>query len=148
MSRISLMTGIGLVALCSLAPVARPDDKAGPRSVEGAWKQVGAKNGEAQDYQKPPEGVEMIDCIVGGRFIWTVVKDGKVYGIAGGRYKFDKDKLSEIIEYVSGDGVPESFTGSTFEFTVTVDGETMTKVGTIQVGGKDYKINEKWARCH
>jgi hypothetical protein len=116
-------------------------------SVEGAWKQLEQKNGSAKEYQKPPEGVEMIDCIVGGRFIWTISKDGKVYGVAGGRYTSEKDKFSETIEYVSGQGVPESFVGSTFEFTVKVDGETMTKVGTIQVGGQDFKIDEKWERC-
>ena len=48
---------------------------------------------------------------------------------------------------MSGQGVPESFVGSTFEFTVKVDGDTITKVGTIKVGGQDYKIDEKWERC-
>ena len=96
---------------------------------------------------KPPDGTVMTDCIVGGRFIWTVVQNGKVTAVAGGRYKVDKDKFTEIIEYVSGDGVPESFVGKSFEFTVKVDGDKMTKVGTIQVNGQDYKIDEKWERC-
>ena len=56
----------------------------------------------------------------------------------------EKDKFTEIIEYISGEGVPESFVGSSFEFTVKVEGDSMTKVGTIQVDGKDYKIDEKW----
>ena len=89
----------------------------------------------------------MTDCIVGGRFIWTVVEKGKVVGVAGGRYKVDKDKFTEMIEYVSGAGIPESFVGSSFEFTVKVDGEKMTKIGTIQVGGQEFKIDEKWERC-
>jgi hypothetical protein len=89
----------------------------------------------------------MTDCIVGGHFIWTVVQKGKVIGVAGGRYKADKDKFTEIFEYVSGDGVPESFVGSSFEFTIKLDGKKMTKVGTIQVGGQDFKIDEKWERC-
>ena len=70
-----------------------------------------------------------------------------VPGLAGGRYKADKDKFTEMIEYVSGAGIPESFVGSSFEFTVKVDGEKMTKIGTIQVGGQDFKIDEKWERC-
>ena len=34
----------------------------------------------------------------------------------GGRYKADGDKFSEIIESVSGEGVPDSFAGSTFDW--------------------------------
>ena len=136
---------IGLMASSALAMTAFAQDKA--NTVEGAWTQVEQKNGEAQEYQKPPDETVMTDCIVGGRFIWTIVQKGKVVGVAGGRYKADKDKFTEIIEYVSGSGVPESFVGSSFEFTVKVDGEKMTKVGTIQVGGQDFKIDEKWERC-
>ena len=135
----------GLIALSALGMTAVAEDKA--KSVEGAWKQLEQKNGPAQEYQKIPDGMVMTDCIVGGRFIWTMVQNGKVVGVAGGRYKTDKDKFTEIIEYVSGEGVPESFVGSSFDFTVKVDGDKMTKVGTIQVGGQDFKIDEKWERC-
>jgi hypothetical protein len=137
---------IALMAALALATSVLADDKA-TISVEGAWKQVEQKNGDAQEYRKPSDGTVMTDCIVGGRFIWTVVENGKVVALAGGRYKLDKDKFTETIEYVSGDGVPPSFVGSSFDFTVKVDGEKMTKVGTIQVGGQDYKIDEKWERC-
>lgn len=136
---------IGLIASSALAMTALAEEKA--NSVEGAWKQVEQKNGGSQEYVKPPDGTVMTDCIVGGRFIWTVVQKGKVVGVAGGRYKADKDKFTEIIEYVSGADIPESFVGSSFEFTVKIDGEKMTKIGTIQVGGQDFKIDEKWERC-
>jgi hypothetical protein len=141
------MTVIGLIASSALAATTATvtEDKAS--SVEGAWKHVEQKNGEATEYSKLPDGTVMIDCIVGGRFIWTIAQNGKAVGVAGGRYKVDKEKFTEIIEYVSGDGVPESFVGSSFEFTVKFDGEKMTKVGTIQVGGQDLKIDEKWERC-
>lgn len=145
MNRIFCWTGIGLVAMSALALAARAEDKAS--SIEGAWTQVEQKNGDAQDYQKPPADTVMTDCIVGGRFIWTVVQNGKVVALAGGRYKAEKDKFTEIIEFVSGQGVPESFVGSSFEFKVKMDGDTFTKVGTIQVNGQAYKIDEKWARC-
>ncbi|HWE36986.1 MAG TPA: hypothetical protein VG406_10505 [Isosphaeraceae bacterium] len=144
MTRTIRRAGIGLMALAAFVLSPRADDKAKP--VEGAWKQVEQKNGDAQDYVKPPDGVEMTDCIVGGRFIWTVVQNGKVVGVAGGRYKSEKDKFTEIIEYVSGPGVPESFVGNSFVFTVKVEGDTMTKVGTIKVNGQDFKIDEKWER--
>ena len=139
------MAVIGLMASSALGVTAFAEDKA--NLVEGAWRQVEQKNGDAQEYVKLPDDTVMTDCIVGGRFIWTIVQNGKVVGVAGGRYKSDKDKFTEIIEYVSGEGVPESFVGSSFEFTVKLDGDTMTKVGTIQVGGQDYKIDEKWERC-
>jgi hypothetical protein len=133
MTRTLRYTGIGLMALAVSALAARAADKAKP--VEGAWRQVEAKDGDARDYQKVREGVEMIDHIVGGRFVWTVVRDGKAVSVAGGRYKSEKDKFTEIIEYVGGQGVPESFVGQSFEFTVKVDGDKMTKVGTIQLNG-------------
>jgi hypothetical protein len=145
MTRTIRMAAIGLMALSALALTARADDKL--MSVEGAWKQVEQKNGNAQEFQKLPDGMVMIDCVAGGRFIWTMVQNGKVVGVCGGRYKSERDKFTEIIEYVSGEGVPESFVGSSFEFTVKIDGDKMTKVGTIQVGGQDYKIDEKWERC-
>ncbi len=64
-----------------------------------------------------------------------------------GKYKVDKDKYSETIDYVYGGGLPESFKGSTFEFTAKVDGDTWHKVGTIKINGQDFKIDEKWERC-
>jgi hypothetical protein len=156
MTRTSRTVGLVLVALTAFASAALPagavrsdDAKTArkPDRFEGAWRQVEQKNGEAQDYQKPPEGVEMINCVTGGRFVWTVVQGGKVLAVAGGKYKADQDKYTEIIEYVQGEGVPASFAGSTFEFTGEVDGDTWHKVGTIQVNGQDYKIDEKWERC-
>ena len=47
---------------------------------------------------------------------------------------------------MSGEGIPESFVGSSFDFTVKIDGDKFTKVGTIKVGGQDFKIDEKWER--
>ncbi|WP_240907388.1 hypothetical protein [Paludisphaera rhizosphaerae] len=133
------------IGLAALSGAALADEKLA--TIEGAWRQVESKNGAAKEYEKLPDGVEMTDYIVGGRFIWTIVQNGKILGAAGGRYKLEKDKFTEIIEFVSGDGVPDSFVGSTFEFTVKLEGDVMTKVGTIQLGGRDSKIDEKWVRC-
>ena len=152
MTRTIRTAGHGLIALAALALIVLParevrsqGDK--PSPLEGAWKQVEQKNGDAQEYQKFPEGMEMINLVTGGRFVWTVVSKGRVVSVAGGKYRVDGDKYTETIEYVSGQGVPESFVGSTFDFTCKVDGDTLHKVGTIQVNGQDYKIDEKWERC-
>lgn len=145
MTHINRIAVISLVASFTFATCIFADDKANP--VEGAWSQVEQKNGPSQEYRKLPDGTVMTACIVGGRFIWTVVKNGKVVAVAGGRYKADNDKFTESFDYVSGDGVPASFVGSSFEFTMKIDGDKMTKVGTIQIDGRDFKIDEKWERC-
>jgi hypothetical protein len=145
MSRTLRMAGIGLVALVALTLTARSDEK--PGSIEGAWKEVEARNGDAQEYEKPSGGMVVTDLIVGSRFALTMTQDGKVVGLIGGRYKIEGDKFTEIIEFVSGEGIPESFVGSSFEFRVKIDGDKFTKVGTIKVGGRDFKIDEKWERC-
>ncbi len=116
-----------------------------PCPLEGAWKLVEQKNGDAQDYQKQAEGTEMIKYVTGGRFVWTVVQDGKIVRAMGGKYKVDKDKYSESIDYVYGED--ESFVGKTFDFNWKIDGKTWLHVGTIQLNNEDIKIDEKWERC-
>jgi hypothetical protein len=63
----------------------------------------------------------MIKFVADGRFIWTMVKEGRVQAAAGGRYALEKDnKYSETIEYVHGDGL-ESMVRKTFNFTWKID---------------------------
>src|SRR4051794_13547396 len=143
---IALAVALSLTAVTAL-PTHGDDAKAAPNPIEGAWKEVEQKNGDAQEYQKPEDGTAFINCVTGGRFVWTVTKDGKLLASAGGKYRVEKDKYFEIIEFVHGAGVPESFVGSTFEFTGKVEGDTWHKVGTIKVNGQDFKIDEKWERC-
>jgi hypothetical protein len=142
--------GVFAAALCVLivlhSPTAVADEKkASP--LDGAWQLVESKNGEAQEYQKPPQDTVMTIYVTAGRFVWTVVKDGKIGAAAGGKYAVDKDKWTESIEYIHGDGVPESFVGSSFDFTWKVEGNTWHKVGVVKVNGQDIKIDEKWERC-
>ncbi len=113
--------------------------------LEGAWRLVEQKNGDAQDYQKQAEGTEMIKYVTGGRFVWTIVTGGKVVAVMGGKYKIDKDKYSETIDYVYGED--ESVIGKTFDFTWKMDGKTWLHVGMIKVNNQDIKIDEKWERC-
>src|SRR3954470_14694316 len=113
MTRTVRTAGHSLITLAAMALIVLParevrsqGDKASP--LEGAWKQVEQKNGEAQEYQKLPEGIEMINLVTGGRFVWTVTSQGRVASMAGGKYRVDGDKYSESIEFISGQGVPES----------------------------------------
>jgi hypothetical protein len=133
-------------ALSMLSPPRGPGQEAQPAALEGAWRVVESKNGDAQDYQKPPEGAQMIKFVAGGRFIWTACQGGKIVAGATGTYKIDKDKYSETIESVLGEG-QEALAGKTFEFTWKLDGKTWLHVGTIRINDQDYKIDEKWERC-
>ena len=117
-----------------------------PCPLDGAWKLNEQKNGDATDYQKQAEGTEMIKYVTGGRFVWTVVQGGKIVAAAGGKYKVDKDKYSESIDYVYGEG-QESLIGKTFDFTWKMDGKTWLHVGAVKVNNQDIKIDEKWERC-
>jgi TRAP-type mannitol/chloroaromatic compound transport system substrate-binding protein len=122
----------------------KPGDKASP--LEGAWRLVEQKNGDAQQYQKLPEGTEMIKYVTGGRFVWTVVQEGKITAALGGKYKVDKDKYTETIEYYHGDG-QASLVGKSFDFTWKVDENAWLHSGVIKVADQDVKIDEKWERC-
>jgi len=137
------MTAFALTVLPA-RDVRSQDDK--PSPIEGAWKLAESKNGEAQAYQKPPEGTEMIKYVTGGRFVWTVVKEGRIIAAAGGKYTVDKNKYTESIEYVHGESAA-SLVGKTFDFTWKVDGTTWLHVGTIKVDDRDLKIDEKWEQC-
>jgi len=151
MTRTFRTAGFGLVALIAFALTVlparafrSPDDKPGP--VDGAWSLVESKNGDAKEYQKLPEGTEEIKYVTGGRFVWTVVKEGRILAAAGGKYKVDKDKYTETIEYTHGEG-QASLVGKTVDFTWKVDGNTWLHVGVIKVNDQDFKIDEKWERC-
>jgi hypothetical protein len=120
--------------------------EAEPSPLDGAWRLVEQKNGDAQEYQKQAEGTEMTKYVTGGRFIWTIVQNGKLVSALGGKYKVDKDKYSETIDYYAGEG-QESLVGKTFGFTWKLDGKNWLHAGTIQVNGQDVKIDEKWERC-
>ena len=155
MTRTFRTAGLSLVALTAFTLTVLPardvrsqDGKQGdkPSPIEGAWKLVEQKNGEAQAYQKLPEGTEMIKYVTGGRFVWTVVREGRILAAAGGTYTVDKDKYVESIAYIHGEG-QAALVGKTFDFTWKVDGNTWLHVGTIKLGDQDFKIDEKWERC-
>jgi hypothetical protein len=155
MTRSFRTTGIGVVALCTFALILLPardlrsgDDSAAGKAcpLEGAWKQTERKNGDSQAYEKLPEGIEMIKYITGGRFVWTIVRDGRIQGALGGKYTIEKDKYTEHIEYSHGEG-NEALVGKSFDFTWKVDGNSFHQVGAITINNQEFKIDEKYERC-
>jgi hypothetical protein len=156
MTRTIRTAGLSLAALAALAlaivparavrsQVEKPDGATCP--IEGAWKLLESKNGDAQEFQKLPDGTEEIKFVTGGRFVWVVTREGRITAAAGGKYKVDKDKYTESIEYIHGEG-QTSLVGKSFDFTWKIDGKTWLHVGMIKVEGQDLKIDEKWERCN
>jgi len=133
-------------ALAILVARSSYSQESDPSPLDGAWKLVEQRNGDAQEYQKLAEGMEQIKYVTGGRFIWTMNQGGRITSGAGGKYKVDKDKYTETIESFAGDG-QESLMGKTFEFTWKLEGKTWLHVGKITVNGQELKIDEKWERC-
>jgi hypothetical protein len=123
------------------------DEKRGEKSspIEGAWRLVERRNGEMRDYEKLQEGTEQFKYVTGGRFVWTVVREGRVQGAAGGKYTVDNDKYTETTEYIHHENnLP--LLGHTFNFTWKVDGNTSPLLGVLKINGQDFKIDEKWER--
>jgi len=155
MTRTFRLAGLTLMALTAFAVTvfpardARPqDDKRTdrPSPIEGAWKQVGRRSGDSQEYQQLPGDTEMIKYVTGGRWVWTVVKDGRVLTALGGKYTVDKDNYNESVEYSLGEHLA-SFVGNTSHFTWKVDGNTWFIVGSVKINDQDIKMDEKWERC-
>jgi hypothetical protein len=154
MTRAFRTAGLSLLALTAFTmtvlrtrDVRSQDDKPGekPSPVEGVWRLVERRNGQARDYEKLQEGTEQIKYVTAGRFVWTVVRQGRVQGAAGGKYTVDKDKYTETTEYIHHeDNLP--LLGNTFSFTWKVDGNSSLLVGLLKINGQDFKIDEKWER--
>jgi hypothetical protein len=151
MTRLFRTVALSVAALTALALTVLPgraalteDDK--PCPIEGAWKLIELKNGDAQEYQKLSDGMQMFKLVTGGRIIWTRVKDGRIDTAAGGKYTVDKDKYTETIEYVHPEG-QAALVGKTFDFTWKVDGDTWLHVGSLKIDNQEIKIDEKWQRC-
>jgi hypothetical protein len=117
-----------------------------PNPLEGAWKMIVQKNGEATEYQKLPDGMEEIKYVTGGRFVWLVIQDHRITRAAGGKYTVDKGKYTESIEFSHGEG-DASTVGKAFNFTWKLHGGIWLHVGTIKVNDQDVAIDEKWEKC-
>jgi hypothetical protein len=135
------------VALVSLgAPAGGADKPEVGTKLDGAWKLVGARSGDGGEYAPLPDGLEQYKLVVGGRFIWTTSKDGKVQLAGGGRYTVAGDTYTEFIEYTHGEGV-EGLAGKEAKFTWKLDGGRWYHKGTIKTDQGDIPIDELWERA-
>ena len=93
------------------------------RRRQGQFGRISGETGRAEErrlpkeYQKPPDGTVMIDCIVGGRFIWNIVEGWK--GCPASQAAATRRRRINLPRRSRGaadEGVPESFVGNSFEF--------------------------------
>lgn len=149
-SRLSVCAGlaVALVGFFGLwVHEARTQDTPpGASKLEGAWRLISSKNGEAAEQTKTPEGVEQVKLVIGGRFIWTVVQDGKLVAGAGGTYTVKGDTFTEHVAFVSSENV-EVLRGKDFSFTWKIEDGKWHHTGTLKLGDSDVKIDEIYERC-
>jgi hypothetical protein len=107
--------------------------------VDGAWRLVGIRDGDT--YSKPDR--EQYKLVVGGRFIWTTSKDGKIEYAAGGKYTVEGDKYTESIEFAHD---RDFLVGKEAKFTWKLDGDKWYHKGTLKTDQGDVQIDELWER--
>jgi hypothetical protein len=153
----TILLVLGGLALCVL----RTDVRAGAQDtkkdkppaeaksrLDGAWRLVTTKDPATGEQRKLPEGAEMTKLIVGGRFVWTVVQDGKAVSGAGGTYALDDNSYTETVTFALSNDArgAEVLVGKSFKFTWTIEDGKWRHKGTIKLGNGDQEIDEVWER--
>ncbi|MGO9468197.1 MAG: hypothetical protein ACLQIB_12030 [Isosphaeraceae bacterium] len=112
--------------------------------LDGAWRLVSVKDPAGQMRQLPA-GVEMTKLLVGGRYAWTVVQNGRAVAGAGGSYAVANDTYTETVTYIVGERQPP-MVGKSFKFTWKFEGGRWQHKGVLDVGTARQEIDEIWER--
>jgi hypothetical protein len=118
---------------------------AGKLTLEGAWRLVSTKEPRSGQMRKVPPGFEMTKLIVGGRYAWTVVQNGRAIGGAGGQYQVDDSTYTEAVTYVLTDN-SQPMVGKSFKFTWKIEDGKWHHRGTLKAGAAAQEIDEIWER--
>ena len=133
----------------ALGPAARGDDAqakpAEKMNLNGAWRMVSLQPAGSDEYVKLPEGQQHVKLVAGGRFVWTLAKDGKISRSAGGKCAFHGDEYTEQIEFVSDDG-DVWLVGKTGVFKSMLKGGKWYVDGVIKTENGESRIKEIWER--
>jgi hypothetical protein len=129
-----------LAAPMGRADKPEPQQNAGTK-LDGAWRLVGVREGD--EFTKPPEGWEQYKLVIGGRFTWTLAKDGKIKYSAGGKYTVDGENYTEIIEFAQD---RDFLIGKEAKCTWKLDGDKWYHKGTVKTNDGDSPIDELWER--
>jgi hypothetical protein len=143
------VSGLALAIWGGWSPVQAQDKE--PRAktkaaVEGAWKLVGQINATTGKLAKIPDGIEMTKLITGGRFAWTVVRDGKVVMTAGGSYTLKDDVFTEKVTFVAPDN-QKPLMGKSFAYPIKFEDGKWHLKATFKVDDREMAIDEIWERC-
>jgi hypothetical protein len=87
----------------------------------------------------------MTKLIVGGRFSWVVVRNGRAVAGAGGRYVTTARNYTETVTYAVGDN-QAGLIGTSTTFTSTMEDGKWHHRGTLRAGPAKQEIDEIWER--
>jgi hypothetical protein len=113
--------------------------------LDGAWRLISALDPATGKLRPIPEGVEMTKLIVGGRFSWVVVQNGKAVAGAGGRYVTTARSYTETVTYAVGQN-QQPLVGTSTTFTSAMENGKWHHRGTLRVGQQKQEIDEIWER--
>jgi hypothetical protein len=116
--------------------------------LEGAWRLVTSKDPASGQARRLPDGVEMTKLIVGGRYVWMVVRDGKAIAGAGGNYTVDGDSYTESVSYVLNNDqrMADAMVGKSFKFAWKIENGKWHHKGTMKFENGQQFVDELWER--
>jgi len=114
-----------------------PTLEEGKSEFEGSWKLLKYTYGTGKDLNEVPEFMSYVKNVTKTHFSWCSFnpEDGKVVGMGGGTYYFDKDNYFEETDfwYPTGSGIP----GTETSFKYAFEGKNWTIEGYV----KSLKLN-------
>ena len=133
MNRAILATGLVVLTLVASAFAQQTKERPDSTKLDGAWKLVSHQNGDRKEQGPITDGATQTKLLVDGRYVWTVVKDGKVLHGLGGRYTVDGEKYTEHIEFAFGEEFGQ-FVGKPAHFKRTIEGGKWRHKGVVKIG--------------
>ena len=149
---LALFIGFGCAAAVavpfSLAHARKSDKPKRERGspLEGAWRLVSSKDPRSGAIRPLPPGIEMTKLVVGGRYAWTVSRDGKAIGGAGGEYQVDENTYTEAVRYSIGAN-SQLLVSKNFTFSWKIKDGHWHHMGTLAIDKLKQEIDEVWERC-
>ena len=119
------------------------EGKAPACPIQGTWRLVAGKYGDATEFQKVPPEETMFKFVTDTHFTWVRFhsETKEIFHAAGGRCTVDGDKYTELIEF--GLGEVMNLKGEKQTFTWKVEGDKWHHSGTLSNGAKIEEIFER-----
>jgi len=140
--KIKIVCFLLMVTICSCDNVKNvTEEKENGSPLEGSWKLISGtiiEKGDTSttDYTGNQSMIKIINK-THFAFLNHDLKKGKdstsVFAAGGGVYTLEGDQYTEYLEYCSA----REWEGNTFQFTITVKGDTLTQRGTEKIENLD-----------